>query len=428
MGTVSFLSLSLTLSLSVAVFNCKPAFAKEISSMDRGLILKRALEVAPETSAAKAEIAAVRAKILDARLFPEEELELEIEEFGLDSPGISKSEFSLAWFRNLEPKSRRNLRIELSRSKGAASKEAQARSLLNFLYEVSRAYYEVLAKEAAMELAKRKEHLASELHRVASKRVEVGAAAGLEEERASIELEAARVETKRAKRSFESAREVLASFLNWPASKLQRLEGNVDGQTPLPSLQDSLERMSKEHPLLSLLKERRDGAQASLELAKNRSRGNLRSIFGVRHFSANAETTLFMGLSLPLKQQRRGRAAKERHRARIEKLAYERTTVVRKLKRRIEKAVSDASAAREELQAIEGRILPRAELVFSSVKKAYLRGELSYSDLLSAERELVEAEHRRLAVLDELRASLLALEYHSGGSSMMDSLIEEALQ
>ncbi len=397
-------------------------------SIDRMKVLRRAIAVAPEVDTAKATISEAAARLIAAKVTPQPELEFEVEEFAIDRPGLGDSEMTVSWSRDIEPRRRRKLRLDVARAEAKINKTQLQAELLAYLYEVTEAYFDVAARDLELQLAKEQEKLALELLNVAKKRVRAGASPGLEEERASIEHASTTIETLGAEKTLAAARARLARFLDWPTHKLKTLDTNSVDQGQVPNLTDANEKMLTQHPKLQKSQQTIFANEIASALARNESRTTWRSMAGLQHFRNNSENALVVGISVPLGTAKRNRGAILEAKAKEEMVKHERAAIIRSLERDLDVAIASAERAHSILSAIDSNILPRAESVFGAVKEGYLRGELSYADLLEARRSLVDASSKRVAALIEYRSAVVEVEKACGGNQKLHALIEEVLQ
>ena len=397
-------------------------------TLDRVAILERAIAVAPEVETARASLSEAAANIISAKVTPQPELEFEMEEVGIDRPGISDSEMAVTWSRDIEPKRRRRLRINVAKAEGNVNKAQLRTELLNYLYEVTEAFYEVAARDLELQLAIEQEKLAQDLLDVARKRVRAGATPGLEEERASIEHAATEIETESARLTHKAAIKRLAEFLNWDPKHLSVLETSTIDKRTVPSATRAKEKMQLFHPELLASKEELIAQGLTIDLARNEQLTTWRTMAGVQHFTGNSEQALVLGLSVPLGNRKRNKGVLLAAKAREQKGKHELQVLLRSLERKLNFALATAHRTQSILKSIDATILPRAESVFSAVKEGYLRGELSYADLLEARRALVEARKKRVAALIEYRAAHIEVEKACGGTEALHTLVEEVLQ
>ena len=397
-------------------------------TIDRVAIVKRAIAVAPEVETAKASLSEAAAHIISAKVTPQPELEFEMEEVAIDRPGISDSEMAITWSRDIEPKRRRKLRINVAKAKSNVNKAQLRTELLAYLYEVTEAFYDVAANELELQLAEEQENLAKDLFDVARKRVRAGATPGLEAERASIEYAATKIETESARLTLKATRKRLAEFLDWDPSKLSTLETSTIDKRTVPSAQKAREAMQLFHPELLASKEELFAHELAIDLARNEQLTTWRTMAGVQHFTGNSEQALVLGISVPLGNRKRNKGALLAARAKEKKGKHEMRVLIRSLERKLNLALATAHRTQSILKSIDATILPRAESVFSAVKEGYLRGELSYADLLEARRALVEASQKRVAALIEYRAAHIEVEKACGGTEALHSLVEEVLK
>jgi len=392
------------------------------ASLDRPTALSRFLAVAPEAAVARAAVEGARARCVAARTTTAPELELEIEH-----PGHDDEEMTLSWSRDLEPRRRRSLTIAAAEEELAVERATQQAALIDGLDAVSRAFYDTVTRDGEHELAAEQQSLVDELLPVARRRVRAGAAPGLEEERASIEHAAATIAHRRAEQAAATARERLAMLLDWPVERTTDLTVALGADTPLPSFDEAVALLSTGHPLLVAAARGASAAALVQRSTRERNRTVWRSTVGVRHIRASSDRAVVLGMAVPLGTGRRNRGALLEAAAVAARRRNEQAALQRSLERALQTALADARQAHAELSAVGSDVLPRAERVFNAVKEGYVRGELTYPDLLEARRALVVAGQTRLKALNDYRRSLLDVERALGGSEATRAAIQEVI-
>jgi cobalt-zinc-cadmium efflux system outer membrane protein len=385
--------------------------------------LKQALNFSPRLRAERASLQALTEDIRTASLGPQAEIEFEMEELGLDGSSASDSEMTLLWAKTMEPSGLKNSRKAVA-SKALLEQKARVKGgLLQYLGEVSTAYFDVAGKKMELTLAQETLNLSKELLEVSRNRVKTGAAPGLEEERSEMEHDLARITKTRCENALNNAVVKLSTYLGTSPDEVKAREFQAP-QTFAPLSNDAIEN----HPLLQAARLAIDTSKEEFTLTSFEGRTQLRTVAGFRHVGETSDSSFLVGLSVPLGTARRNRSSKAAVKWNIkrdeETLQNEKLALMRQRK----EASIAVKTAKTEYLSIENLLLPSAERIFRSVKEGYLRGELKYTDLLVAKQSLVDVAKQRVAALITLRAALLDFDLANGGSASMKKAIEEVIR
>lgn len=409
------------LALAAALSLCAAPEAASPRVLDEEALLRRALVVAPEAAAVRASLAAASGRLRAAGAPPPAELALDLEEVALDRPGLAESEITLSWSRPLEPLHRRALRRSVAEAEERKTLSEARGRLLTLLATVTREHLELRAARERADVVRLECDLARELRDVAHRRVRAGASAGLEEDRAALDLEAALVECRRAEDEVRGVAARLAARLDLDADEL--LSAPMPDEIPPPVISEGTM-----DPELEAAREAAAAERARHALATAEARPLWSLTWGLRHLREDATDSFVLGTSVPLGTRRLARGTLEATMAEARRLEAEARATERAVELRMATARATDERLHSELAALDERLLPRAERLFDAVSEAYRRGELSYPDLLEARRTLVAARRRRLAVAIEHRAAAADLAQACGGSNLHRRLIEEVLR
>lgn len=365
-----------------------------------------ALLRSPHLAAMGYEVRAREAEALQAGLFANPELDVELENFG------GTGEF--ADFDTVETTLVLSQLVELGgkRVKRRRVAEYEARSA-GWDYEVRR--IDVLSKTAAdfvgylaadrqLLIAIETLELAQRVFDAVGERVDAGKVSPVERTKARVELAQAELGREQALRAVAAARIRLAS--NWGSNdpQFESLSGDLDHTDSLPSLDTLLVRV-EQNPDLARWAAEAALRQAEVELALSQRVPDLTVAGGVRDFNELDEAAFVAGLSLslPVFDRNQGGIRAARLRAlrgsRLEEAARVQVHIA------VAEAYQVLDAAFVSAYIIRDQIVPSAELSFEAAEEAFRQGKIAALDLFDAERTLFDA-HRQLT--DALTAYHLA--------------------
>lgn len=361
------------------------------------------------------------ARTWQAGLWTNPEIETEFENFG------GTNDFSGT--QSLETKVRLRqtfpLGGDVERRRELAAYESQLAgwdyeaARLQVLTEVTQRYIMLLAARRRVQVAEDALQLAEQVVQTTDKRIEAGDAPPIEASRASVPLAMSQVAVKRAEREWQSARKRLA--LMWASNKpsFELAGGSLEQLQPPPSA-ERLVTLINQNPHVARWATEISARRAEAELAEAEAIPDLTGQLGLKHEAADDAIGLIVGISLPLPifDRRQGdilaarlgqESAKERR---------------REAEMRLESMLSEAYArlagAYDEAVAIRDVALPPAQEAFDLTHRAFENGDLTFLDLLDAERTLVDLRMQYLDALAEYHRSIAEIEGLIGQS--LDSL------
>ena len=368
------------------------------------LTLRQAMALAvarsPKLRAFGWDVRRAEAQSLQAGLWPNPELDVEFENFGGSGvfSGVETLEttVSLAQTFPLGGDIERRREVAHYQSRLAGWEYESAR--LEVLTDVTQRYIAVLAAQRRIEVAREAMQLAQQVQATTEKRVDAGDAPPIESARASVPVATAQVALKRAERELNTARKQLA--LIWGASEptFAGLAGSLDHLTPPPAA-DQLVALINQSPAVARWATEISARRAEAKLAQAEAVPDLTGSIGVRDDRAEDAQALLVGISLPLPifDRRQGDilaaqigAASARQRQREAEL---------RLESMLSEAYTRLVNAHDEATAIRDIALPPATEAFNVTRSAFETGDLTFLDVLDAERTLVELRRQYLDAL-----------------------------
>lgn len=378
----------------------------------RGAV-RQALRNSPQLKAFGWSAKGAVARVRQAALWPNPEIELERENFGGsgDFSGMDRAQDTLALTQLLplggDIKHRRRL-AEAERD--LASWDYHA-ARLEVVLSTSRRYISALAASRRLELARRELAVAKELEFITDKRIEFGDASPVERARVAVPVVEAELELTRAGLADTAARQRLA--LAWGERSLAdiRLTGTLDKLAPLPE-PSALVATVNNSPEVARWAAEISAREAATKLARSQAIPDPVLRVGIKRDHRTDDHGLIVGISLPLPLFDRNQGVRRAARA-AENAAGENR---RAAELRIESAFSSAyfslAVAHAESSALRNRALPAAREAYEATRSAFSAGQLPYLEVLDASRTLLGLERRHvdaLATYHNAQAELTAL-------------------
>lgn len=385
------------------------------------LTLNKAMELAieanPELAVARRELDAVAAQRVQAAVFRNPELSVDVE----DTRSATRQ--TTYWLgQPLELGGKRGARIESAeRARDVANAELDMR-FAGVRAAVIQGFFEVMAAQERLRLAQSSMELANRGLDAASRRVTAGKVSPVEETRARVAASGARIELNQATGDLANARKRLAAFWGNPTPRFTEATGELELLPTLPSLPTLNERLAAAPEILRAQHEvnRRD---AMLKLEESRRYPDLIVRGGVQRSEASGERVNVMGLAIaiPIFDRNQGNILEARRRAELARDAQTATDV--RLRTDLSQAHQRLAVALQEVADIRNEILPGAQSALDATTRGFELGKFNFLDVLDAQRTLFLARSQYVRALGEVQRTVAELEAILGpqGASLFTS-------
>ena len=356
-------------------------------------------ELNPRIVGPRAEAEAAQALVGQARLRPNPEISLEVENIAGSGAfsGLSATEYTLAVGQRLELGGKRGTRVEAARAQAqlADLRADLAGAELGFL--VRERYVAAAAAASRVELALDVVERNEELARIAGLLVEVGREPPLRALRAEAALAEAQAELQAAEATSLAARTALASL--W----------GDQGTPPLvPSRFPGIEppgAVMATASGLQLRVARAESTAAAAEIDRERSLRIPDPIIsaGVRRFEESNDNAFLVGVSIPLPFSNRNQGNIAAAEARLRAANAREAVALADFEQAVTRARSQYLAAEARVETLSTTSLPQADEALRLVRIGYRNGRFPLIEVLSA------AEAR-----DGIREALIAAQQDRG--------------
>ncbi len=377
-----------------------------------------AIEHSPEFQALAWDANGSLARIRQARLWPNPELEYERENFGgtgkFDGSDFAESTLSLAQSLPLGGDIKQRRKIAELDSQLADWDYHAAR--LQTIAEVTRRFVVALAADRSLELAKQELELAQATKKLTQSRVDAGDASPVELSRVVVPVIKAELALKRAERLSDAAHRSLSLSWGERVVTFTEIAGDLEELSPAPSPEALVQHLG-ENPNVARWAIEISARITERHLAKAEAIPNLTGRIGLRRDNESGDEALVVGISLPLPLFDRGQVQIQSARAGEASARSRQRAAELRLEGLLSEAYFDLANAYDEAVAIRDRALPAAEDAYQGTQLAFKEGKLPFLDVLDAQRTLFELQESYLQALQA---------YHLGTANI-ESLIGRSL-
>lgn len=377
--------------------------------------IARAMADNPELALGALRERAADARIETAGQAPPPRLALELENFAGSgaSRGLDGVDATLVLSRTVELGGKAAGRQAIARQQRAlVATEADIRRL-DLLARVAQRFVHVVRDQALLRIAEEGVALAERARDQARHRVEAGAAPRSEAARADIALADAELELEHATHELAATRVSLATL--WGAREpdfaraVARLEV-LPRADPLDAVMAALDR----NPQQRVLAGEQRVAAARQQLAMARRATDITVSGGVRRREGRDDNAFVLGVSVPLFSAPRAEPEVTARQATHAAGEREREAAARELFAVVYARYQEMVHARTELDALQTRILPRAEEVLADIRTGYAQGRYRYPELAEARHRLIEHRRRAIRAAERYHRHLIEIERLTG--------------
>jgi cobalt-zinc-cadmium efflux system outer membrane protein len=376
----------------------------EITESNGILTLRRVLALTlmnnPELKVFSLEIRAAQARQLQAGLWPNPELEVEVEEVGGtgDRSGFDAAETTIQLSQLIE------LGNKSQKRKKVASFEKQLANLdyqnkrLEIFSEVAKTFILVLKAQEKLQLSNELLKLSEQSFDAVERRVNAGKDSPLEKTRASVALANVKIMHRETQRNLEYAGKQLASFWGQDKPLFEQAAGNLNGIEQLPTLENLLNQL-KLTPEYARWEAEIKKSRAVLDLEKSKAVGDITIGAGIQRFNETDDKAVVFGVSIPLPLSDRNQGAKQEAAYNLAKAREEQKAAWLKLQNEFNQAYQELTNSLSQAASLKGEVLPAALEMFNAAKTAYQEGKVDYLNVLDAQRTLFEVRNEYIESL-----------------------------
>jgi cobalt-zinc-cadmium efflux system outer membrane protein len=401
----------LPLFLSVVSFLAVPAFGANAPELSLDDVLARVATRHPELLARRHHEDASAARVEQAGVRPDPELEFTLENaLGTGAfRGVRGVEATLVASQTLERGGKRERRTDLATRLRDVELAASNVLLAELSANAVSAYVGVVLAKERSALAGENLALAREML-VAVERLHAdGSTPAAEIARARVAVATAEVDVRRAESGALRARAALAAAWRGRVEDVASVAGGLHSPQPTPT-ETELQPGLASHPRLAWHEARIAREEASVALAHTASTADLTAAAGIRYAREGSDAGFVAGLSLPLPNRTRTRSEIRAAQAGLAAAEQDLRAAETALQADLARVCQDLTAARLTIDLLRDQALPAAEEARAEVRRAHAEGFLPLIDVLETQRTLLALRRDLLDAQSAFATALAAAE------------------
>ncbi len=385
------------------------------------LTLRQALSLAllrnPELAAFSWEVRAWEARALQASLFPNPEIGVELENFGGSGNfgGFDQTETTIGLSQLIELGGKRSKRARVAALESDLAAWDYEIKRLDVLTQVAQSFVNVISAQEQVALNTELVRVAEEFVNIVSRRVQAGATSPAEESRARVALSNARIQLDRTQRALEAFRKRLAATWGSSTPTFQQTAGQLDTSLGIPQF-DQLLALLAQNPEVARWTVEMQRRSAVLSLAKAQRVPDPSLGGGLRRLNESNDNALVVGLSIPIPIFNRNQGATEAARMRINQGDWASQATELRIGTLLAESYQGLSTAFNEATTLQSSVLPEAQKAFDTINEGYKLGKFGFLEVLDAQRTLFDSRSQYLLSLTEYQKAKADLERLIGQS------------
>jgi len=395
------------------------------------LALRQALALAllrnPDLAAFSHDVRAAEARTLQARLLPNPELELEVEEYDRDGEGFDSAEAALVLGQLFELGGKRRRRARVAEVESELAGWDYESKRLDVFTLTARRFVAVIAAQRRLELDRSTVELAEKTSQAVAERVTAGKEPPLQASKAAAELEMARMGVLDAENDLDVSKTRLAAMWGAAQPNFQAVHGDLDNVLEsLPTMEVLRSRLSSNPDLARWNAELRL-RKAVLSSEKAARMPDLEASLGLQRFEEDGTDSLSFGIGLPLPlfDRNQGNIAAAMHD--LAKAEAERKAAETARAAELVEAYADLTSAHGRALTLRARVVPAMQETFDAAHEGYRQGKFGFLDMLDAQRGLFEANGALVDALSDYHTAVAEIQRITGTSieELLENKVEE---
>lgn len=272
------------------------------------------------------------------------------------------------------------------------------------------AFYEVLAAQERLSLAKSSLEIANLASDASAKRVKAGKSAPVEETKSRIAESTAKIEVAQALSQLNSSRQRLSALWGNATPLFERAEGQVTSIAEIGALDTLLAKLA-DAPALMAAQLEISARESFVKVEQSKAVPNITVSAGVlNNQELGGLNQALLGLTVPIpvfdKNQGNVREAVSRQLKAEDELAALKSQLSARLVSQYERLKAASAAA----SALSNEILPGAQNAFEAASKGFAAGKFNFLDVLDAQRTLFQAKTQYIQTLLDAHQAVAEIE------------------
>ncbi len=262
---------------------------------------------------------------------------------------------------------------------------------LDLLIEVVRRFIEVAVAQEQLGLQSQSTAIAEQTVNSIQPLVAAGQAPQLELSRANVALLRAQLAEQAASARLAGARIRLANMWASNVPQFDSVSSDFLAVGQAGSIESMLADLAT-NPDIELFGAESRLLEAELRLAQTRQQGDIEWSAGIRHLKEFDDTALAIEVFIPLFNKARAAGAERTARANLQEVEMRRLTALNAIEGEIRSLHQSLQQAISEVSTLQQQVIPTLQEVQQQTGAAYAAGNYSYVELISAQREFLDAQ------------------------------------
>ncbi len=401
-----------TLACMQAVHAEPPVVMESEASLTLEQAIALSLAKNPALSAARREVEATEAQVLQGSLRPNPSLV-----YLTDDASRATNNSSAQIDIPIETAGKRLARVDAAeRGKEVAVSDLTGRQL-KIRASVMAAFFDVLAAQELTMLADGSAALAHRATEIAAKRVMAGKVSPVEETKARVAEAGARVALAQAESELRNARRRLSSLWGNTSPNFKHAIGELDALPEVPA-RELVERRLAISPLLDRAQREVIRRQSLVSVEQSKATPDLTFSVGMKRREDVQRDQVILGLSIPLPLFNRNQGNLLEALRREDKARDELQATQTALASEVLQALEQVRSRREEAELLRTDVLPGAKSAYEAATIGFENGKFSFLEVLDAQRTLFGAKSQYLNSLAAFHRAMTDLESMLGQNDM----------
>lgn len=366
--------------------------------LDLRTAISRSTESNPDLAVQSFALRAQDGALTQAGLSPNPEVSLDVEDVlgSGDRRAFDAAQTTLSLRQVLE-RGARERRIDAATAGRSQLEAERAERRMDVAAETARRYYRVLSDQERLRLTHEATVLAERAVEAARVRVRAAQAPDAELARAEAQLARTGLDHEDVEHELLTARYELAALWGAPAPDFGLAHGDLLALPAAESFEALAQRIDA-NPSLLKFTSTQALREAELRLAEQKRRSPWTVSAGVRRFEDGDDFAAVAGLTIPLALRDPARGEVAAAQARLEQVDVERSASALQIRTQLFGWLQELAHARHAADTLDREVIPRMSAALQQTEYAYQRGRYGYSELVAAQRELLEVKRVRIQV------------------------------
>jgi len=365
----------------------------------------------PRLKSEKLEINAFQAAALQAGLYPNPSVGIELEnilgsgEFGSFDAG--ENTFSISQDFVLGGRLNKGRKVQLLNSNLAKWNLISER--LNLISEIRKSFTLISALQHQNNLNEKLLKISKDFLMNLERRIKAGKVSPAEASRASLISTSLEIQIQSLRMQIISEKAKLKAIIGKPELNFAEVENTCNLKYEIPGI-DELADLILKSPNLALYKTEMERVKASVELEKARVIPDLSVSFGIRRLTETSDNVFVLGASIPLPLFNNNRGNIQKALIKEDQTKYDYRSTLNQAEARLKLLYNNIKAFNVMIEKLESESIPKANEAFKIITKGNLVGRFTVLDVLDAQRSLFELESQYVSAVSEYNRNVIELE------------------